>query len=130
MRCVNSVVHFHSPSTSTAMSEIHIREAGPSESRLRVKKSPQISDIPLLFSYTPSDDGTDENLLVLFHGLGACSRIFFDFYTHLDTLTVGDTHIPFAKLGRQLKLPQTATLTLRAPEKYNNPYLCSFLLLS
>ncbi|KAJ3868917.1 hypothetical protein EV359DRAFT_60271 [Lentinula novae-zelandiae] len=80
------------------MSEIHIREAGPSESRLRVKKSPQISDIPLLFSYTPSDDGTDENLLVLFHGLG-------------------DTHIPFAKLGRQLKLPQTATLTLRAPEK-------------
>lgn len=29
----------------------------------------------------------------------------------------GDTHIPFAKLGKQLKLPQTAVLALRAPEQ-------------
>lgn len=31
---------------------------------------------------------------------------------------VGDTQIPFGKLGRQLHLPQTATLALRAPEQY------------
>ncbi|KAF9494339.1 hypothetical protein BDN71DRAFT_1375415, partial [Pleurotus eryngii] len=54
--------------------------------------------IPVPFSYTPSDDGIDENLLIFLHGLG-------------------DTHIPFAKLGRQLKLPQTAILSIRAPEK-------------
>jgi hypothetical protein len=29
----------------------------------------------------------------------------------------GDSHVPFAKLGRSLKLPQTATLALRAPEQ-------------
>ncbi|KAI0632647.1 hypothetical protein C8Q77DRAFT_1158130 [Trametes polyzona] len=38
-------------------------------------------------------------------------------------ILIGDTHIdiPFANLGCQLHLPQTATLALRAPEK--NPYL-------
>jgi len=36
-------------------------------------------------------------LLILLHGLG-------------------DTHLPFAKLGKSLKLPQTAILSLRAPE--------------
>jgi hypothetical protein len=29
----------------------------------------------------------------------------------------GDTHVPFSKLGRSFKLPQTATLALRAPEQ-------------
>ena len=29
----------------------------------------------------------------------------------------GDTQVPFTKLGRQLKLPQTAILSLRAPEQ-------------
>jgi hypothetical protein len=32
--------------------------------------------------------------------------------------TSGDTHVPFSKLGRSFKLPQTATLALRAPEQY------------
>ena len=32
-------------------------------------------------------------------------------------LPVGDTHLPFGKLGRSFKLPQTATLALRAPEQ-------------
>lgn len=40
--------------------------------------------------------------MILFHGLG-------------------DTNLPFSKLGKQLRLPQTATLSLRAPEKV--PYL-------
>ncbi|KAJ3759682.1 hypothetical protein EV360DRAFT_94015 [Lentinula raphanica] len=78
------------------MSDVHLRPADQSSQTPRVKKAP--SKLPLSFSYSPSDDGTDENLLVLLHGLG-------------------DTLVPFAKLGRQLKLPQTATLALRAPEK-------------
>ncbi|KAG2064575.1 hypothetical protein BDR04DRAFT_1109915 [Suillus decipiens] len=63
----------------------------------RVKPAPQTSSIHTQFSYFPSDDGTDENLLILLHGLG-------------------DTDVPFARLGRSLKLPQTATLALRAPD--------------
>ncbi|EKM78385.1 hypothetical protein AGABI1DRAFT_75973, partial [Agaricus bisporus var. burnettii JB137-S8] len=91
--------------TSGVQKEIHIREAesGSSDtSTPRIKPSPKSERIPVSFEYTPSDDGTDENLLILLHGLG-------------------DTHIPFAKLGKQLKLPQTATLAIRAPEKI--PYL-------
>ncbi|KAF5389584.1 hypothetical protein D9757_004085 [Collybiopsis confluens] len=84
----------------TNMSEILAREANASSQR--IKTPPKASAIPTPFSYSPSDDGTDENLLILLHGLG-------------------DTHTPFFKLGRQLKLPQTATLALRAPE--NIPYL-------
>ncbi|KAI0328839.1 hypothetical protein GY45DRAFT_1337893 [Cubamyces sp. BRFM 1775] len=76
--------------------EITIRES--SNTTLRVKTPPKSSAIPVPFSYNPSDDGTDENLLIFLHGLG-------------------DTQIPFGKLGRQLRLPQTATLALRAPEK-------------
>jgi hypothetical protein len=34
--------------------------------------------------------------------------------------TAGDTHVPFSKLSRSFKLPQTATLALRAPEQYVN----------
>jgi len=59
--------------------------------------------IPVPFSYTPSDDGVDENLLILLHGLG-------------------DTHAPFANLGEQLKLPQTATLAIRAPDRISYLY--------
>ncbi|KAI0776568.1 hypothetical protein BD413DRAFT_490783 [Trametes elegans] len=76
--------------------EITIRES--TNTIPRVKTPPKSSAITVPFAYSPSDDGTDENLLILLHGLG-------------------DTQIPFAKLGRQLHLPQTATLALRAPEK-------------
>ncbi|KAG7086473.1 hypothetical protein E1B28_002424 [Marasmius oreades] len=78
-----------------AESELHLHET---TSVPRVKSAPKENQIPTAFLYYPSDDGTDENLLILLHGLG-------------------DTHIPFSKLGRQLKLPQTAILALRAPEK-------------
>ncbi|KAG9313805.1 hypothetical protein JVU11DRAFT_6166 [Chiua virens] len=78
---------------------VHLQTSLPSP---RTKPAPNSSKIPLVFSYTPSDDGTDENLLILLHGLG-------------------DSHTPFAKLGRSLHLPQTATLALRAPEQI--PYL-------
>ncbi|KZO96721.1 hypothetical protein CALVIDRAFT_549627 [Calocera viscosa TUFC12733] len=59
------------------------------------RRKPAPGALPLKYSYVPSDDGTDENLLILLHGLG-------------------DTELPFANLGRSLKLPQTATLSLRA----------------
>ncbi|KAF8525951.1 Alpha/Beta hydrolase protein [Hysterangium stoloniferum] len=67
----------------------------------RVKQAPTPLK-SLKHIYLPSDDGTDENLLILLHGLG-------------------DTNVSFSKLGRQLHLPQTATLAVRAPEKV--PYL-------
>ncbi|KIO02593.1 hypothetical protein M404DRAFT_1002201 [Pisolithus tinctorius Marx 270] len=80
------------------MAEIHLRECSSITSSPRRKPPPNSAKIPVPFSYTASDDGTDENLLVLLHGLG-------------------DTHTPFTKLGRSLNLPQTATLALRAPEQ-------------
>jgi len=79
------------------MSDLQVQEATGSHSP-KTKPSPKATSIPVPFTYNPSDDGTDENLLILLHGLG-------------------DTHVPFGKLGRQLKLPQTATLALRAPEQ-------------
>ncbi|KAJ7594191.1 hypothetical protein C8J56DRAFT_926154 [Mycena floridula] len=75
------------------MSEFHVRET----SNVNVQKtSPKTLDVP--FFYAASEDGIDENLLILLHGLG-------------------DTHIPFSKLGKSLNLPQTAVLSLRAPEQ-------------
>ncbi len=85
------------------MSNVHIRQHETASNALpRVKPRPSTSKIPVPFFYCPSDDGTDENILILLHGLG-------------------DTHKPFSNLGRQLKLPQTAVLALRAPDQI--PYL-------
>ncbi|GAA5973667.1 hypothetical protein JCM21900_005108 [Sporobolomyces salmonicolor] len=55
-------------------------------------------DRSLRCSYSPSSDGVDSNLLILFHGLGDTSR-------------------PFAQLGSSLKLPQTAVLSLQGPQR-------------
>ncbi|KAL3131160.1 hypothetical protein ABBQ38_000465 [Trebouxia sp. C0009 RCD-2024] len=46
--------------------------------------------------YQPSPDGVDENLLILLHGYG-------------------DTPEPYARLARQMALPQTACLALPGP---------------
>lgn len=51
----------------------------------------------LQFSYSPSANGVDTNLLILLHGRG-------------------DNDGPFARLGKSLALPQTATLALRGPQ--------------
>ncbi|KAF8958933.1 hypothetical protein BDZ97DRAFT_1761745 [Flammula alnicola] len=81
------------------MTEFHIREPSTSNATSpKIKPPPKVSKIPGQFFYAPSDDGTDENLLILLHGLG-------------------DTHLPFLKLGKSLKLPQTAILAIRAPEQ-------------
>ncbi|KAG9039426.1 hypothetical protein FRB95_010715 [Tulasnella sp. JGI-2019a] len=66
------------------------------------RTGPKAGRVPHDFTYTPGDDGINENLLILLHGLG-------------------DTHKPFANLGRSLKLPQTATLSLKATLQI--PYL-------
>ncbi|KAF8340602.1 uncharacterized protein EI90DRAFT_3143918 [Cantharellus anzutake] len=64
----------------------------------KTKPTPEAKSFPLKFTYSNSEDGIDENLLVLLHGLG-------------------DTETPFAGLARRLRLPQTATLSLRAPDR-------------
>ncbi|KAG8730599.1 hypothetical protein FRC12_020164 [Ceratobasidium sp. 428] len=62
----------------------------------RQKARPTRAGLGLEFVYAPSDDGVDENVLVVLHGLG-------------------DTMAPFARMAKQLKLPQTAKLVLQAP---------------
>jgi len=86
---------------SNSATSITVQEAQSNHSPRR-KPPPRKTSIKVPFEYTPSDDGTDENMLILLHGLG-------------------DTHLPFARLARSLKLPQTATLAIRAPEQI--PYL-------
>ncbi|KAJ6591020.1 hypothetical protein DFH09DRAFT_907985 [Mycena vulgaris] len=71
---------------------IHLATPAP-----RVKPPPSTTAIPVPFSYAPSDDGTDENLLILLHG-------------------DGDLHVLFNGLARQLRLPQTAFLALCATD--------------
>ena len=110
--------------------ELHIKSASGSKPTPRVKTPPAADAIPVPFVYSPSDDGTDENLLILLHGLGACPHftiplilISIILILILLYLSTGDTHVPFGKLGKQLKLPQTATLALRAPQQYVSPLL-------
>lgn len=69
-----------------------------SSSLSRVKPIPLSfrCDTSLTFSYEPSGDGVDTNLLILLHGRG-------------------DNEQPFAKLAKSLQLPQTATLAIRGP---------------
>lgn len=38
--------------------------------KYQLKATPLSSRIPVPFAYAASDDGTDENLLILLHGLG------------------------------------------------------------
>lgn len=49
------------------MSMIHLQSPAASAKKL----VPRSSSIPVPFSYEPSKDGIDENLLILLHGLGA-----------------------------------------------------------
>lgn len=79
----------------------------------RTKPVPSRAGIGLEFVYAPSDDGVDENLLVVLHGLGGW---FVVPLTLADG--VGDTMAPFVRMAKQLKLPQTATLVLQAPDLY------------
>ncbi|KAF9011895.1 hypothetical protein BDQ17DRAFT_1345072 [Cyathus striatus] len=52
------------------MTDLHIQELDSTQETLpRVKPIPKTSSIPVPFSYASSDDGTDENLLILLHGL-------------------------------------------------------------
>ncbi|KIY49799.1 hypothetical protein FISHEDRAFT_65189 [Fistulina hepatica ATCC 64428] len=69
----------------------------PSSSAPKAKIAPDRKAMPTPFEYFPSD-GTDENLLIMLHGLG-------------------DTHRPFARAGKQLRLPQTAVLAICAPSQ-------------
>jgi hypothetical protein len=46
----------------------HLREQLPAA----IKPPPKTSAISVPFTYAPSADGTDENILVFLHGLGRC----------------------------------------------------------
>lgn len=78
--------------------DLHIREPSSSTQSLspKIKPPPKKSSLNVQFTYSPSDDGTDENILLFLQGLG-------------------DTLAPFSNLAKSLKLPQTATLVLQAP---------------
>ena len=56
----------NTPNERAMTSDIHLH----ADHRPRSKVPPQLSSIVVPFSYTPSPDGTDENLLILLHGLG------------------------------------------------------------
>ncbi|EAU84164.1 hypothetical protein CC1G_08705 [Coprinopsis cinerea okayama7 len=62
------------------MSQFHLQESAP-DTTPKVKEQPRKNAIPVPFSYYPSDDGTDHNLLILLHGLGA-----FQWYKSFDQL--------------------------------------------
>lgn len=61
-----------------------------------LKKTPPSKNSSLPFVYTASPDGIDENLLILFHGLG-------------------DNPTNFIQFGKKMRLPQTACLAIKAP---------------
>ncbi|KAK6910846.1 hypothetical protein I204_03121 [Kwoniella mangroviensis CBS 8886] len=80
------------------MTSLNIRPVPSSSTSSSSKPIPPPSLLkPWDFSYSPSSDGCDKNLLIMFHGLG-------------------DSKIPFFNLGKQLSLPSTAILSLSAPD--------------
>ncbi|GAA5933984.1 alpha/beta hydrolase [Sporobolomyces koalae] len=74
------------------MADLHLR---PVETTSTSHPQPKLDKL-VVSKYTPSRDGVDSNLLILFHGLG-------------------DTLNPFAQLGQSLNLAQTAILAIQAP---------------
>lgn len=84
-------------------------------------KNPDPRKVKLSFDYTPSADGINLNLLVLLHGLGNLKYYNSTSLNTHWTYPIGDSKKPFSNLGKQLKLPQTATLSVQAPEPV--PYM-------
>jgi hypothetical protein len=82
-------------------SEFHLQAILDDGAHPRIKPPPQSAAISAPFSYSPSDDGTDENLLVLLHGLGS-HRLFVDdglkAPSHIRTYLRGYPH-PFQQIG-------------------------------
>ena len=100
-----------------AAQEIHLEAVSSDASTLTstAKQAPSsfVCYRNLEFAYSASPDGVDTNLLILLHGRGmpthACN------YLRLRALS-GDNEQPFARLGKSLALPQTATLALKGPQ--------------
>src|SRR5258708_31602299 len=92
-------------------------EVATSVQRPTVKPDPEPKSHPIQSIYSKSEDGIDENLIIMLHGLGEYIAVH-DIFKHLFvSLNEGDTEKPFANFARQLCLPQTATLSLRAPHR-------------
>ena len=59
------------------MAELHVKESSIASAPV-VKPRPSESAIPVPFSYSASDDGTDENIIIILHGLGKyLSKLFY-----------------------------------------------------
>lgn len=57
--------------SDTTVQNISVRLAGGSSSNnVAARTAPKAQEIPHEFRYSASDDGINENLLVLLHGLG------------------------------------------------------------
>ncbi|KLT41181.1 hypothetical protein CC85DRAFT_262474, partial [Cutaneotrichosporon oleaginosum] len=79
------------------MSETALNLKPVTATTVGARPAPKAADLaPWQFEYAPSRDGSDANLLIMFHGMG-------------------DTKAAFAGLGSQLNLPATAVLSLQAP---------------
>lgn len=86
-----------------------------SSSRVGPRPVPTASLLkPWEFDYSPSPDGKDLNLLIMFHGLGTSARRIRLEDADL-TQSLGDTKGPFFKLAKSFNLPGTAVLSLQAP---------------
>ena len=95
------------------MTDIHVNlysVTAPSLSRIKP---------PGQFFYAPNDDGTDENLLILLHGLGLSGKIITVLFFRSrfdDDLRKPHRRHPHS-ISKSLKLPQTAILALCAPDQ-------------
>lgn len=58
------------------MSDVQELSLSPAQrTTARAKPLPDMIAIPTEFTYFPSADGTDENLLILLHGLGGAAPL-------------------------------------------------------
>lgn len=79
----------------------HCHSYADHQLQMTTPRLPESSDFPSSLTYTLTPSKTppskaSQNLLILIHGLG-------------------DTHLPFAALGSNLNLPETACLAIRGP---------------
>lgn len=55
---------------ATEPREISAIERGSGSTKKQKRTGPEIKKVPVEFTFNPSEDGVNENLLVLLHGLG------------------------------------------------------------
>jgi len=94
LSCGKKAVPTESTTTTTPIIELKQAQSaqGSGRSPIRAQLPAELN----IFTWRTSPDGVNSNLLILLHGLG-------------------DTEKRFADFGKQMALPQTAVVALRAP---------------